>query len=168
MDRQLHITYTDDLVRTSARRFVRSYLVWSAILIVIAWLLCAALLWPYGPTGPVSPTVVWMMTGALAAVTATKIGIYFTIPKRALNIIHKLGIQSVDLRFTDEAVVEVTSQLSVSKLPWKAFDQLRRYPDLWLLIYGQGLYLTLPADQLDDTLRHEIEAKVRQHGGKIR
>lgn len=58
--------------------------------------------------------------------------------------------------------VKVSSEIGSSELKWKAFNEILKSADLWLLVYYGSGYLTLPIEQLSPACQAFIEERLRE------
>jgi hypothetical protein len=61
----------------------------------------------------------------------------------------------------------VVSGAGQATMPWRSIEAVWRYPDFWLLLFSGSHFMTLPLDNLPETMRSEMLERVREHGAKV-
>jgi len=157
----LTITFTRELLLRANRYFlVRSFGFRGTVSLLAVVLLFVYLL--------VSGERDWLFGASAAGVFFVIVLIVMVFRVRqeyAVKRFEMMKDKSAHLRFGSD-MVEMTSDLGRSEVPWNQFVQLWRQPDFWLLFYDRNAFVTLPAAQLEPELRDFIVEKVRQNGGK--
>lgn len=113
----------------------------------------------------------WMYVGAglLAAGVAAGLWIgalahraYRAKVANTLEVLVRRGSPHFDLQFTDEGVWS-QSELSSGQAAWKAFRELYRAPDVWLLFITRSRYLILPTASMSSDIQQFIVKKCEEH-----
>lgn len=73
--------------------------------------------------------------------------VYFARLRSSEGFFDKATNPTVTFTFTDEGV-RTESELGTSDLKWLVFDEVLKFPEVWLLVYARSGYMTLPVDQL--------------------
>lgn len=165
MQRELTITYTDDLIRRGAKRFLGRQLGPKAfIILAVLW---AAGAYMYTDAYGGDPWLSGAVIGAAAVLTIIILSIHIYIPRRRIAAFSKLPNKEYLFSFTEDHL-GITSPLGHVKTPWDTVDKLWKFTDTWLLIYKGGWFTTFPADRLDEELRVWLENKIKSNGGRVR
>ncbi len=90
--------------------------------------------------------------------------IYILRLRMSYEFLSRVSDPSVEFTFTDEGVA-TKSELGSAELKWPAFNEILKFPDLWLLIYYQSAYLTLPTEAMSEECRAFIEMQIANLGG---
>jgi hypothetical protein len=67
--------------------------------------------------------------------------------------------------FDDEGV-RTESDLGTTDLKWQVFDEILKFPEVWLLVYAKSGYMTLPVDQLTPECMQFIEVQMARTAGQ--
>ncbi|HRE13241.1 MAG TPA: YcxB family protein [Usitatibacteraceae bacterium] len=67
-----------------------------------------------------------------------------------------------------EETVSQRSSLGESAIGWAGVQELWRFPDTWILIWGRDVYSTIPVAQFPLQARQFTERRIRESGGRIR
>jgi hypothetical protein len=59
--------------------------------------------------------------------------------------------------------VKTESQIGTTEFKWQIFDELLKFPDVWLLVYVKSGYITLPTIELSTECKHLIEKNIPKH-----
>ncbi len=161
MEHQFSFTVTKDLVANATRRFWLQFIGWGGL---IRWAVVSLVLiilsaasrqaWSYAAVAivVVSLPLVWGMG-------------YFTFLRRAFNRYDRMQSKLITYRFNEQGV-ETQSDFGSAQVPWRMLDRVQRYPDIWLLFFGQRDYVYIPADQLAGPLKQYILQQAEEHGIK--
>ena len=84
---------------------------------------------------------------------------YFARLRASEGFFQKADDPSAQISFTDDGV-ETESDLGMSNLKWSVFEELLKFPKVWLLVYAKSAYLTLPVDQLTSECMTFIDEKL--------
>jgi hypothetical protein len=87
--------------------------------------------------------------------------------KAALSETQRFGEFEMVMRVTEEAFHFHFPHASGS-YPWKAFERLQKFPEMWLLYVGSVSAFVLPTDQLGGGVGEFITTKVIENGGKVK
>lgn len=149
------IKYDKRLVRRALNRFMVKRLGMSffvAIFAVVAVLLASYL------SGYWS-LILNIVSIALGAAIAFLIYVYIARLRSAEGFFDKADEPTATLTFTDDGVL-TDSDLGTTNLKWQVFDEILKFPDIWLLVYAKSGYMTLPLDQLTPECCNFIEQKI--------
>lgn len=98
---------------------------------------------------------------SLLVSAAGLMGYIYYIRRRIIDqFFQKTVDPSVKFEFSAEGV-KVNSELGSSELKWKAFNEILKSADLWLLVYYGSGYLTLPTEALSAECRAFIEQRLQ-------
>ena len=159
---EVKILYTDQLVRTSARRFFTRQL--GRTFFMLLGVLILGLLFNL-----LTGSLVWfsaVMAGATGVIVIIVIGLWVIYPRQAVTFARKLPNREVTIKFDDHGI-GIINALSQSTIPWYLVDKLWKFSDGWLLIYQKRGMIYLPIDRIDQELGRWIESKIAVHRGKI-
>lgn len=95
----------------------------------------------------------------LSAVLAFLGFVYFARLRAGEGFFDKANDPTVTFTFTDEGV-RTDSDLGTSDVKWSIFDEILKFPDLWLLVYAKSGYMTLPLDQLGSDCAQFIDQQM--------
>ena len=84
--------------------------------------------------------------------------IYWTIRRRWLDNMKRMGSPEAKLLLTDETI-GMESGLGIFAVPWRHFTKLCRYPDFWVLESKGAAGWTIPLAGLDAPVLKAIEEK---------
>ena len=101
-----------------------------------------------------------ILCSVLIAVVGLVGYIYFLRRRTSYQFFQRTEDPSVHFEFTTEGV-KVSSELGSSELKWKAFNEILKSAELWLLVYYGSGYLTLPIEALSPECRRFIEERLR-------
>ena len=149
------IKYDRPLVRRALNRFILRRLGASFFIGVFA--VTVVLLLAY-----FSGSWTWLLTYvAVAGIAALLfvVLVYFARLRAAEGFFDKANDPTVTLRFTEEGVC-TESDLGTSDLKWLVFEEILKFPDIWLLVYAKSGYMTLPLDQLTPECSQFIEQQM--------
>ena len=155
MNYSVNVKYDRRLVRRALNRFMFDRMGWTFVLGFPGLSLLLLILFLSGAWN------VWLsvVSVALAIVIGIITYIYFLRLKTSEGFFEKAKDPSVKFIFTAEGV-KMDSEVGSSELKWAVFDELLRFPDVWLLIYARSGYLTLPTSALTTECKALIEEKV--------
>ncbi|MEO6334426.1 MAG: YcxB family protein [Pyrinomonadaceae bacterium] len=88
--------------------------------------------------------------------------IYFVRLRTAEGFFDKADDPTVVFRFTVDGV-QTESDLGSSNLKWTVFDELLKFPDVWLLVYANSGYMTLPVDNLTPECMEFIDQQLERN-----
>lgn len=144
--------------RALNRFWFRTYAIatWSKPCLIIAAILVS--------TSGVRTVFVVSMWIAVGLSVAQYCGSYFRYRRRSLQARREPEDRTVTYRFSDDGVA-LFSEIGSSELRWRAFDQVWRYSDMWLLVMRKTQYLVLPTRCVPEDLRSEIARWMRLGGG---
>jgi hypothetical protein len=77
----------------------------------------------------------------------------------------RLSTRTTIVLDVDNILIE--SDLGTSKLPWKLFNKIWKFNDMWLLFPAGYQYFALPITILDEDIQSFIIQQINQHKGKI-
>ncbi len=100
-----------------------------------------------------------VVTAIQAPAVAFLLVVYFARLRAAEGFFDKGGEPVVTFQFEDGGI-RTESDLGSADLKWQVFDEILKFPDLWLVTYSKGCYMTLPLDQLTIECKDFIETKV--------
>ncbi|MGD9562843.1 MAG: YcxB family protein [Pyrinomonadaceae bacterium] len=85
--------------------------------------------------------------------------VYLGRLRAAEGFFDKANEPSVTFQFTDDGVI-TESDLGRTNLKWQVFEEILKFPDIWLLVYAKSGYMTLPIDQLTPGCLQFIEEQI--------
>ncbi|MEO8042186.1 MAG: YcxB family protein [Acidobacteriota bacterium] len=105
----------------------------------------------------------WILTfiAATIAVIITFFSwIYFARLRSAEGFFDKADDPTVTIRFNADGV-QTESDVGSSNIKWIVFEELLKFPDVWLLVYAKRGYMTLPVEKLTpecmEFIDHQLE-----------
>jgi hypothetical protein len=107
----------------------------------------------------------WLLTFvavAVAVIIAFLSWVYYARLRAAEGFFEKANDPTVTIRFTTEGV-RTDSDLGTSDLKWLVFEEILKFPDIWLLVYAKSGYMTLPLDRLTPECMRFIEQQIAAH-----
>lgn len=159
MGHTVTIKYTKALVRRALNRYLLRRLGTKFFVAITATL--SVLVYAY-----FADAWNWLLSviAAIQVIVFAFLGfVYFGRLRAAEGFFDKGGEPVVTFQFEDNRV-RTESDLGSADLKWQVFDEILKFPDLWLLVYAKSGYMTLPLDQLTSECREFIETKVGSKG----
>jgi hypothetical protein len=157
MEHTIEVTYDRSLIRRALNRFMVKRLGWFTFALIFG---LGALLIVEMASGSWSlwfnaMLVLWVIVVGLLVV------VYIARIRASEGFFQKSGNCKVQFVFSEDGV-QTKSDVGTSDLKWKAFDELLKFPDVWLLVYARSGYMTIPTKQLSDEVKNFIESKILQ------
>ncbi|MEP6703527.1 MAG: YcxB family protein [Acidobacteriota bacterium] len=152
------IKYDRPLVRRAVNRFMVQRL--RKVFVAIAILLVLALLYWY-----LTASWNWVLTSiavTIAVVVTFFSWIYFVRLRAAEGFFDKADDPTVTIRFNADGV-QTESDLGSSNIKWIVFEEVLKFPDVWLLVYAKSGYMTLPVDKLTPELMEFIDHQLQRN-----
>jgi hypothetical protein len=122
-----------------------------AILIVDVGVLITLFVFVFGYA---SSMVKYYLTGYLLIRVA---GLLLRLPDRSARIRERLRTDE-EIRLTGQAYEIVDSRGSVDKRPWGLVKKVRETRRLWLLMFSDGQWCTVPKSRLSEAERDQLSA----------
>jgi Ni/Fe-hydrogenase subunit HybB-like protein len=116
-----------------------------------------------------SGTQSWLTATLIAlclVLIIVSIAVYFVYRHRSFKVFQEMESPQSTWRFTDDAV-SVESDIGRSEFKWQIIKKLWRFDDVWLLVYTNQTYSTLPIADVPEVAKQFIVDRVRSHGGKV-
>ena len=107
----------------------------------------------------------WILTFiavTIAVIIAFFSWIYFARLRAAEGFFDRADEPTVTIRFTADGV-QTESDLGSSNIKWKVFDEVLKFPDVWLLVYSKSGYMTLPVDRLTSECMEFIDQQLERN-----
>ncbi len=161
MDVEIAVEYTEKLICRTTRRFWLRWLGWRYFVTLVLALALTLCLWISG-----YHTCCAVLGTATALLLAVGVFGYFIYRKRALATYLRMETPESTFRFGDDEV-SIQSELGESRVKWKVFTKVWRFPEVWLLFSGDRSYVTLPTQPLSPDVKQFIITKVEENGGKV-
>lgn len=155
MSYSTQVTYNRTLVRRALNRFMVNRMGWALIVGTSVMFLFLVVLFLMRIWGFWLSLVSCALIIAVGGITY----IYFLRLRTSEGFFDKVQDPTVTFTF-DQDGVRTDSQLGTSELKWAAFDELLKFPDVWLLIYARSGYMTLPTNALTLECQAFIEEKL--------
>jgi hypothetical protein len=160
------ITYTEDLVRLAARRFLRVYVRRDSLL-ALAFILWAACLWLF------FESLGWQLPVILTCVAAIGLlavyGTGFRYTRQSLANFKMMKTPVIVWRFC-EGTIAAKSDLATIEGRWNMFSGIWCFPEVWLFTFGKNArngYSMLPVAKLTQDVRDFIIGRVKATGGTV-
>ena len=96
----------------------------------------------------------------------TVYAVLYVCRKRSLALFKSMGENTAKWKFT-ESNISCESGAGKAELNWSSIIQLWKLSEVWLLVYANETYSTLPVVNLNHEVQELIQKKVLEHGGKI-
>jgi hypothetical protein len=159
MEHTIEVTYDRRLVRRALNRFMAKRLGWLTFAAIFALGTLLILQIGFGSWNiwSAGTLVLWLLIVGMLTL------IYLGRLRASEGFFQKSSSSTVKFVFTDDGV-RTESDVGSSDLKWKAFDELLKFSDVWLLIYAKSGYMTLPTTELSQECRDFIESKILQKG----
>jgi len=139
MDVEIKVEYTEDIVKTAVRCFLkRSFGIGGVPSLIAIWVL-SLISW-------YTESFEWVFPIALL-LTAMVLYCSYYVRREALKRFAEFDEKEVTFRITD-AALEVRSCMGEGNLKWNAYSKLWRFPEVWLLIVTGRNHTTLPTEKL--------------------
>lgn len=161
MDYHITVTYNEQLINEAAKRFWMR-LVGRKFLLGVLIFLVACGLWFLDSKTWYTATLVALALIFLFIAVAT----FFVNRRRSLSIFREMESPTASWRFTEENIA-VESDVAKAEYKWNIVKKLWRFDDVWLLLYANQTYSTLPIADVPEEVKDFIVRKVRSTGGKI-
>lgn len=162
MKHEVTAAYTEALVKTATRRFIRKFLGWDYLAMWLVMLVAFVVMIALEQRG-------WLV-GALGALIVLSAGVaimvWVTFHRRALGTLRKMTTPVATFTF-DEDGIAVSSDLSTGTLKWQAVQKLWCFPEAWLLFVAKGAYSTIPTACLTEEAKQFIVSRLKEQGTKI-
>jgi len=167
MNARLNMVQSLDVLKTMSRRVVLRKMRFTLIMaaIVAAVFLSSLILAIFSDSDWWASSVIYgvvLLGGALVLTW-----IYSRALRMARFHVAKFGEPQAVYEITDEHL-RYETETGSERFPWRAFDAVWRYRDMWLLFYNPVNMLILPADQITPEVGEFIVGKVRENGGKVK
>jgi len=104
----------------------------------------------------------WLLTiiGLIfLAALAFLVFVYIARLRAGEGFFDKVNEPTVTFQFTIDGV-QTISDLGSTDMKWQVFDEVLKFPDIWLLVYAKSGYMTLPVDQLTPECKQFIDAQI--------
>ena len=159
---EVKVRFTESLVRKSTLRFLSRLVGREGSLAISACAVGLVFLLTHGPGT--------MFDGVLVGVGALVLilfpSIYFLTLRSRLVAFRKMASPDVSFVFDEEGIFS-RSDLGSSRVPWQTLQKIWMFPEVWLLFVGKGQFMTLPVEQLDESLRQFVLQRAASAGVKI-
>lgn len=162
MNAEITVEYSKRLIHTATRRFWFRWIGWSGFTAFGFLLVAFLFLVGTGDRSWYTPIAGTILVLGFAVGTAG----YFIYKRRAFSVFDQMKETKATMRFDDEGI-SVQSDIGSSRIRWKMIRKVWRFPEVWLLFYGNESYSTLPIGTLSDELKGFIVDKVASNGGKV-
>jgi len=159
---EVTVHYSEALVRSAVGRYLRRFIRWRFWL-ALAFVACmlAYSLWQ----GDRSWAVGFM--GAVVALgLIVPIAAYVAHYRRGLRALRGLSGGEATVVVSD-ASLRLSSAAGSMEIAWSGVKGIWRYPDLWLLVFGNS-YATLPIGDFPEPVLAFLTERVTAAGGKVR
>ncbi len=100
--------------------------------------------------------------GAVAVLSSLLIGLYLIHYRQGMAKLARMHHHFAVLQLTESALI-VSSQTVSSTIQWSTFTGLWRFNDFWLLIIGNGQFMTLPLADLTEEAQVFIASHINAH-----
>ena len=150
--------YSPALVRRSVFAYLRRGF-GKTTLIALAGLLAAAVFFVVTMPGSWLAGVV---CGAAGVLTIMLIGLYLLHYRQGMAKLANMHQPNAVLQLTESELI-VSSQAGSFTASWSTFTGLWRFTDFWLLIIGNGQFMTLPLDNLSEEAKTFIASRIGAH-----
>ena len=157
MEYAIEVSYDRPLIRRALNRFMVRRLGWLTFVLIFG---LAALLIVEMASGSWSVWFTALLTLWVVAV-GLLIVVYIARIRASEGFFQKSGNCRVRFVFSDDGV-RTNSDVGTSDLKWKVFDEVLKFPEVWLLVYARSGYMTIPTTQLSDEAKAFIENKIVQ------
>jgi len=148
-ERTISVSYDEHLLKRAARRY------WLRSMAIPLFLLAITLLFAAVVSRSELPTIVtpvaWTVSGTIM------IGLIYSY-RQGMSVATRFAASmddtTVTLRFSEHGMA-VASEMGCGESPWRAYQCIWRYDDMWMIVSWQR-YVIVPTDQQDDELRDII------------
>jgi hypothetical protein len=147
--------YSPALIRRAAFAYLRRGIGMGGF-VALAGLIVAALLFVVFEPGS------WLagaVSGAVAVLILLLIGLYLVHYRQGMAKLARMGEPHAVLELTDTQL-RASSQGGSFAAPWTTFSGLWRFTDFWLLIIGNGQFMTLPLADLSEEVQAFIASRI--------
>ena len=85
--------------------------------------------------------------------------VYIARLRAAEGFFDKANEPTVTFHFDTEGI-RTKWDLGTTDLKWQVFDEILKFPDVWLLVYARSGYMTLPLDQLTPECMRFVDEQI--------
>ena len=149
------ITYNRPLVRRALNRYFAKRL--GKPFFVVLCLLCVYLAYSFF-SDSWDPALTYI-TIPVAFIVVFLAFVYVVRLRAAEGFFDKADDPTVTITFSENGV-STESDLGTSVLNWAVFEEILKFPDVWLLVYAKSGYMTLPLAQLPPDCRRFIDDNI--------
>ena len=75
----------------------------------------------------------------------------------------KANQPTVTFHFTEPMGSRQNRITCTTDLKWQVFEEILKFPDIWLLVYAKSGYMTLPVDQLTPDCMQFIDTQITEN-----
>jgi hypothetical protein len=111
----------------------------------------------------------WFFYGSLSLLVLVALlyfAIYSTYLHRSLAKFRRMNDPIAEITISDSDF-HIKTSLGETRLQWRAFEAIWRFPEAWLLFTGKNNFFTLPIDSINIADRELICAKIIENGGRV-
>jgi hypothetical protein len=152
------IKYDKALVRRALNRYMVRRLGISFFLVTIALAVILLLSFVFGLWNWWFTLIAIVLLAAIAFI----LFVYFARLRASEGFFDKANEPTVTFKFTANGI-QTISDLGTTDLKWQVFDEILKFPDLWLLVYAKSGYMTLPVDQLTTECMQFIDNQISEN-----
>ena len=160
MNREISLTYTNDLIRYAVRKYwlrtigLSGFLGFGLLLAGFIYLLVTgSRSWFFG-----------FITACLLIGGGFGIASYFIYLNRSLEKFNRMENGTAKVRFADDRI-GIESDLGWTEISWRMIERIWKYPLVWLIFIAKQGYITFPVADLDQEIMEFISLKVKENGG---
>jgi len=157
MEHALEVNYDRPLIRRALNRFMVKRLGWLTLALIVG--LAVSLIVEFA-CGSWSVWYTAMLTGWIIVV-GLLIVVYSARIRASEGFFQKSENCKVQFVFSDDGVT-TSSDIGTSHVKWNVFDEILKFPEVWLLVYAGSGYMTIPVDRLSEEAKIFIESKIMQ------
>ncbi len=159
---QVTVVATQEIVQSAARHFMRRFVVRSSISDLVFIGIGITL----GLTGIIGRefAIGWIVAGLVLIAMILFIALRYV--RLARDKFSAMTDPQITYTFTD-STFGAKSCLGSMEVPWNTITQIWKFDDVWLLIFGNHGYSTLPVKQVDIDVASFVEERVKATGGKV-
>jgi YcxB-like protein len=163
LEYQISVRYDKSIIDSAAKQYWVKSFAWKTALGFIllggaggSWFYFDSRTWYTATFLALSVILIFMMTA-----------LFFVYRNRSLNKLKEMESPIGRWGFTEE-VFSVESGMGKVEFKWSVVKKLWRFPDVWLLIYADQSYSTLPVADVSTEVQQFIVEQIQSHGGRVK
>ena len=159
---EFEVQYSEALIKKTTQRYTLRLVGRGGFITLGAILVCLLYLIAIGDRS-------WRI-GSMATIAGFALvmlpSLYVAFLRRSLATFRAMDRPTAIFRLTDDTLYSKTT-LGSSDIRWEAIEKVWKFPEVWLIFYSRGQYITLPTTALDAEACRFILEKVQRCGAQV-